>query len=317
MHKVFIDGQVGTTGLQIHELLNDRTDLALLEISESDRKNQSVKQALINESDLVILCLPDAAARESVSLITNPDVKILDASTAHRINEEWTYGLPELNPDQRDLIRRAHRVSNPGCYPTGFLLAVTPLVHAGIIPRSTPLSISAISGFSGGGRKMIENYTARNANPEASSWSIRPYSLDLKHKHLPEMQYYASLENPPLFVPSVGNFHQGMLVQIPLFKELLAGESACQLIHQTWLQAFEKEPCIKVYPINAETELDDGMLDPEANNYSNRLDLFLFDSELHCLLVARLDNLGKGAAGAAVQNMNLMLGCDELCGLSL
>lgn len=317
MHKVFIDGQVGTTGLQIHELLNDRTDLELLEISEADRKNQSVKQALINASDLVILCLPDAAARESVSLITNPDVKILDASTAHRVSEEWIYGLPELNPDQRGLIKTAHRVSNPGCYPTGFLLAVTPLVHAGIIPGTTPLTINAISGFSGGGRKMIESYTDRNANPEASPWSMRPYSLDLKHKHLPEMQYYAGLKNPPLFVPSVGNFHQGMLVQIPVFKECLAVESASQFIHQTWIQAYEKEPCLKIHPINAAAELDAGMLDPEANNYSNRLDLFLFESELHCLLVARLDNLGKGAAGAAVQNMNLMLGCDELCGLSL
>jgi len=315
--QVFIDGQVGTTGLQIHELLSDRSDLELLEIPQQDRKSQSVKQALINESDLVILCLPDDAARESVSLATNPDVKILDASTAHRVHEDWTYGLPELNPGQRDLIRTATRVSNPGCYPTGFLLAVTPLVHAGIIPRTATLAISAISGFSGGGRKMIDSYTARNANPEELPWMVRPYGLNLDHKHLPEMQYFANLENTPLFMPTVGNFRQGMLVQIPVFKESLAVESAAQRIHDAWSQVFANEPCIKVFPINDTTELESGMLNPEANNYSNRLDLFLFESEQHCLLMARLDNLGKGAAGAAVQNMNLMLGCEELCGLIL
>jgi N-acetyl-gamma-glutamyl-phosphate reductase len=316
VHKVFIDGQVGTTGLQIHDLLSNRTDLQLQEIPEQDRKNQSVKQALINDSDLVILCLPDDAARESVSLATNPDVKILDASTAHRVHQGWIYGLPELNSGQRDLIRTSTRVSNPGCYPTGFLLAVAPLVQAGIIPRTAALTISAISGFSGGGRKMIESYTARNANPEEQPWMVRPYGLNLDHKHLPEMQYFASLENTPLFLPTVGNYRQGMLVQVPVFKQHLAVESAAELIHQTWLQVFVNEPCIKLYPINDTTELDNGMLDPEANNGSNGLDLFLFESELHCLLIARLDNLGKGAAGAAVQNMNLMLGCDELCGLS-
>lgn len=317
MHKVFIDGQVGTTGLQIHEILSNRADLELLEISDQDRKDQAVKLALINESDLVILCLPDDAARESVSLITNPNVKVLDASTAHRVHEDWVYGLPELHPEQRGLIKKAHRVSNPGCYPTGFLLAVAPLVNAGIIPTTTPLTINAISGFSGGGRKMIERYVARNADPEELPWTIRPYGLDLAHKHVPEMQHYASLEKRPLFVPSVGNFHQGMLVQIPVFKEDLAVESASQLIHQTWSEAFAKEPCIRIYPINDTTELEDGLLNPEANNYSNRLDLFLFETEVHCLLIARFDNLGKGAAGAAVQNMNLMLGCDELRGLCL
>jgi N-acetyl-gamma-glutamyl-phosphate reductase len=313
VYKIFIDGQVGTTGQQIHGLLSSRPDLELLEICEQDRKDLSVKQALINDSDVVILCLPDDAAKVSVGLATNPQVKVLDASTAHRVHEEWAYGLPELNPAQRGLIKTARRVSNPGCYPTGFLLAVAPLVQAGLIPRATPLTINALSGFSGGGHRMIEQYAARNA--DAMPQPTRTYGLNLAHKHLPEMQHYSNLEKPPLFVPSVGNFHQGMLVQIPVFKEHLKTASASQSIHQTWSQAFEKEPCIRIHAANDTTELEDGMLNPEANNHSNRLDLFLFESELHCLLVARLDNLGKGAAGAAVQNLNLMLGCDEMSGL--
>lgn len=317
MYKVFIDGQAGTTGLQIHDLLKDRSDLVLMDISDQDRKNLSIKRDLINESDLVILCLPDDAAKEAVQLATNPKVKFLDASTAHRVDPDWVYGLPELNPGQRQLIKNASRIANPGCYPSGFLLAVAPLVRAGIIPASTCLCVNAISGYSGGGRKMIEEYEARNADADQTHWAIRPYGLNLNHKHIPEMRFYSGLTNRPLFVPSVGNFHQGMLVQIPLFKQALNGDSVSQLIQDTWLDAYHDEHCVQVHKLNTDLSEEAGMLNPEHNNHSNRLDLFQFESEDHCLLVARLDNLGKGAAGAAVQNLNLMLGGDELYGLSL
>jgi N-acetyl-gamma-glutamyl-phosphate reductase len=317
VQKVFIDGQAGTTGLQIHDLLKNRTDLEILEISEQERKDKGKKQSLINQADLVILCLPDAAAIESVGLINNPEVKILDASTAHRVNPDWTYGLPELKAEQRELIATAARVSNPGCYPSGFLVAVSPLIAAGILPASTPLTVNAISGYSGGGRQMIEKYVARNAAKHESPWTFRPYAMNLNHKHVPEMQQYSGLEQVPLFSPAVGNFHQGMLVQIPLFRNCLREGTGTEQIMECWLDAFQQEACIKVHETNTTAALEDGMLNPESNNHTNRLDLFLFESHLHCMLVARLDNLGKGAAGAAVQNLNLMLGFDELCGLSV
>jgi N-acetyl-gamma-glutamyl-phosphate reductase len=317
VHKIFVDGQVGTTGLQIQGLLSQREDLQLLEIPEIARKDRVLRGKLLNEADLVILCLPDDAARESVALVTNPDVKILDASTAHRINPDWTYGLPELGPEHRKAIQSAQRVANPGCYPTGFLLAVAPLVEAGLIPPDAHLTVNAVSGYSGGGRKMIEDYQQRNATPNANPWSFRPYALNLSHKHLPEMQHFGGLSHPPLFTPSVGNFEQGMLVQIPLFRDLLGKDYHSGMIQEIWFRHFAQEPCVTVHGVNAISQLDQGFLDPETNNHSNRLDLFLFETGLHCLLIARLDNLGKGAAGAAIQNLNLMLGYDELTGLSL
>ncbi len=317
MNKVFIDGQAGTTGLQIHGLLSKRKDLELLEVPEAARKDPAVKAKLLNDADLVILCLPDDAAREAVALVNNPAVKILDASTAHRTNQNWVYGLPELDPGQRKAIEASPRVANPGCYPTGFLLAVAPLVQSGLLPRNALLSINAVSGYSGGGRKMIEDYLQRNTTPDTRPWTFRPYALNLNHKHLPEMLHFSGLEHAPVFAPSVGNFEQGMLVQIPIFRKMLAKDYRPGMIQKTWAVRYANEPCIKVHEANTIDQLDNGFLDPESNNNCNRLDLFLFETEIHCLLVARLDNLGKGAAGAAIQNLNLMLGYDELTGLTL
>jgi len=317
VHKIFIDGQAGTTGLEIHGLLKDRTDIEILEIPAASRKDSGVKETLLNEADLVILCLPDDAARESVALITNPATRVLDASTAHRISQDWTYGLPELNHSQRECIQSSKRVSNPGCYPTGYLLAVAPLVRSGVLSTSACLSVNAVSGYSGGGRKLIEEYAAHNATANAAAWSYRPYALSMSHKHLPEMHYFSGLESAPLFAPAVGNFHQGMLVQIPLIQSVMAGDDHMNGIHKAWTEQYQNEPCVRVHEINTMDQLNDGFLDPEANNTSNRLDLFVFGNELHCQVIVRLDNLGKGAGGAAIQNLNLMLGCEELTGLSV
>jgi N-acetyl-gamma-glutamyl-phosphate reductase len=317
VYKIFIDGQAGTTGLEIHGLLKDRTDLEILEIPGASRKNTGVKETILNEADLVILCLPDDAARESVTLISNPKTRVLDASTAHRTNRDWTYGLPELNSSQRELIQSSKRVSNPGCYPTGYLLAIAPLVRAGILSASSCLSVNAVSGYSGGGRKLIEEYECHNATANAAAWSYRPYALDMNHKHLPEMQHFSGLQTAPLFSPAVGNFHQGMLVQIPLSQSVMNGDDHMNRIHHAWTDEYQNEACIRVHEINAVDQLNNGYLDPEANNTSNRLDLFVFGNELNCQVIARLDNLGKGAGGAAIQNLNLMLGCEELSGLSL
>jgi N-acetyl-gamma-glutamyl-phosphate reductase len=317
MHKIFIDGQVGTTGLQIHDLLQHRPDIELLQIAEAERKSDAAKFELMQAADVAILCLPDTAARDMVSLAGDLPVKILDASTAHRVSPGWVYGLPELAAGQRDAIRGADRVSNPGCYPTGFLLALAPLVRAGIVPAALPISVHAVSGFSGGGRPLIGKYLQAVDEAAGTSRALRPYALSLEHKHLLEMQTWSGLVKTPLFMPAVGNFYQGMLVEIPLFNELLSVADPAEQIYQAWQEQYGNEPCVKLHPVNPVQALDEGFLDPELNNNTNRVDLFIFASQEHCLLIARLDNLGKGAAGAAVQNLNLMLGCNELEGLQL
>ena len=315
MYRIFIDGQAGTTGLQIHALLRARADIELLEIDATQRKNDSAKLDRIRQADLVILCLPDDAAREVARLASGLPVKILDASTAHRVSPEWVYGLPELAPGQRAAIRGALRVSNPGCYPTGFLLAIAPLVRKGIIPPDALLTVNAVSGYSGGGRKLIERYQAPAGAERSTSWALRPYALNLAHKHIPEMQAWAGLTQPPLFVPAVADYYQGMLVQIPLFNDQLPTADPGTAILQTWEEVYQGEPLIRLHPLNDHIEPVEGYLDPELNNGSNYVDLFCYSSKQHTLLIARLDNLGKGAAGAAVQNLNLMLGCEELTGL--
>lgn len=317
MHKVFIDGQAGTTGLQIHQLLAQRSDIEVLQIAARDRKKDSAKADLVREADVVILCLPDAAAAKAVQLLSNFDAKILDASTAHRVNRLWTYGLPELCPDQRSKIASSQCVSNPGCYATGFLPLVRPLVSAEILPKDSLVTIQGISGYSGGGKSLIGSYEQRTDDMPKNLWHVRPYSLGLSHKHLPEMTYYAGLDHTPLFSPAVGHFHQGMLVQVPLFRDQLRAGTTLEMLHQVYCQYFENEACINVHGVNEECLLDEGFLDPQGSNGSNRLDIFVFGNEERFLLVARLDNLGKGAAGAAVQNLNLMLGQEELTGLGV
>ena len=317
MNTVFIDGQVGTTGLQIHDRLSQRADIELIQIPEEDRKNIDIKQRLINSADVVILCLPDDAARETVRLVTNPNTRVLDASTAHRVAPDWTYGLAELAPQQRQKIAAAARVSNPGCWATGFLLAITPLIRSGILRADIPLICHGVSGYSGGGKNMIEKYVARAQQHPDDLWYARPYGLALKHKHLGEMQHFAGLQLPPLFMPSVGHFAQGMLVNIPLPHSWFTQPVGLDAVHAVLAQAYANEPCVQLHTVNDESTLDEGFLEPQANNGTNRNDLYVFGNDQQILLTSCLDNLGKGAAGAAVQNLNLMLGKSELAGLNV
>lgn len=311
MPKVFIDGHAGTTGLEISARLCRRRDLEILQIAEADRKNPDARRQCLNAADVVILCLPDAAAREAVTLLENPDTKVLDASTAHRVAEGWAYGLPELQPGQRACIQAAARVSNPGCYPTGFLLAARTLVDAGLMPRELFVTVNAVSGYSGGGRSMIESYEGSD--------EVRPpltYGLDMSHKHVPEMRVRAGLVNTPMFVPNVAHYYRGMLVQLPLANAQLNGVTHADQVREVLAERFVAEPFVDVLPMQAPAALDNGFLSPLATNNSNRVELLVFGNAQWTLVVARLDNLGKGAAGAAVQNLNLMLGAAENEGLS-
>ena len=315
MQRVFIDGQVGTTGLEITARLSSRWDIELLCIADADRKDAEVRRTLLNEADLVILCLPDHAAVEAIELLDNPRTKVLDASTAHRVAPDWTYGLPELNPEQRSRIQAAQRVSNPGCYATGFILAVEPLVHAGVLAADAQLAAFAVSGYSGGGRAMIEAQQGPDRAP--SLGTPRGYSLNGSHKHLPEMAHFTGLTNPPMFTPIVADYYKGMVVYLPLNPDQLARPASAPDIHALLAERYQGEPCIEVAPLGAVDALDDGLLSPIDANDTNRLDLMVFGEADHTLIATRFDNLGKGAAGAAVQNLNLMLGMPELNSLVL
>lgn len=315
---VFIDGAEGTTGLQIHSRLNQRDDIEIVSIPPEKRKDAQVRSNFINSADVAILCLPDDAAREAVSFVTNPNVKILDASSAHRVASGWVYGFPELEEKRREEIKNAKRVSNPGCYPTGFLACVRPLVADGIIPKDFPLTINAISGYSGGGRKLMEEYQSVSQE-QANSYAYGIYGLNFGHKHVKEMHQHSGLQSPPLFVPAVGNFEKGMLVQIPLPLYSLQNKPSGELIHNTLEEYYQNEKYVSVAPINNDGSLRKGkFLDVQAANNTNLVQVFIFanDETKEVLLVARLDNLGKGASGAAVQNLNIMLGLDEDLGLA-
>ncbi len=321
MNSVFIDGQAGTTGLLIHDYLQDRTDLELISVPDAARKDPATRRDAMREADVVILCLPDQAAREAVALSPDGHTRFIDASTAHRVDASWVYGLPELREQQRDLIRSARRVSNPGCYATGFLLAIAPLTEAGLLDPAAPLTISALSGYSGGGRNMIEKYEQRSTSQPGDLWYSRPYALKPGHKHLPEMQRYAGLEKAPVFLPSVGHFRQGMLVTTGLFAHYLTRKADTRDIHDLLSERYRREPCVRVLATDDEGLLADGFLEPQSSNGTNSVDILVFGNDAgedsQFILVARLDNLGKGAAGAAVQNLNLMLGAPELEGLKL
>jgi len=310
--KIFIDGAAGTTGLEIRERLAGRGDLTLVRLAEAERKDARARARALNEADLVILCLPDDAAREAVGLIENPDVRVIDASTAHRTAPGWVYGFAELEPDQREKIACAKRVTNPGCYPTGFLALVRPLTRAGIIPADFPLTVNAVSGYSGGGKAMIEEFE-KTDSPAFIETVVSTYALTLSHKHVPEMQMHAKLAHLPVFSPSVGRFYRGMLVDVPLQLWALPGMPTVAAVHAVLKDAYSGQKLVEV----ASLEEPPKSLDAEALKGANGMKLFVFgnDKTGQVRLVALLDNLGKGASGAAVQNLNLMLGLPETTGL--
>ncbi len=313
-HVVFVDGQEGTTGLRIHEYLAQRSDIEVLSIAPERRKDPAERARLLNAADVAFLCLPDDAAREAAALVTNPRTCLIDASTAHRIAPGWVFGLPELAPGQRERLRAAKRIANPGCHASAFILLLRPLVDAGIVPASLPVSATSITGYSGGGKKMIEQY---ERGDDARLAAPRPYALALKHKHIPEMQTHGGLQTKPLFTPMVGNFYKGLAVTVPLHLAQLAPGSSGKDIQRAFAQRYEGERFIRVMPLSdpAVLEAGGGYFDVMGANDSNRVDLFVFANDEQALLIARLDNLGKGASGAAVQAMNVHLGVDEALGL--
>jgi N-acetyl-gamma-glutamyl-phosphate reductase len=313
-YKIFVDGQFGTTGLKIDEMLSKRDELEILKIAEKEKKNPEIKQKFLNQADMVFLCLPDAASKETMQYITNSRTKVIDASTAHRTNREWTYGIPELNPLQRKKIKNSTRVCVPGCHATGFIMALNPLMENNIVSKQQKLICHSITGYSGGGRGMIDVYEdPKNLNKVNSQ---RPYALNLDHKHLPEMQYVLGLDTPPLFTPSVGNFKQGMLVMSYLVKDQLDAQVSGQEIVALYTQYYENNRFVKIIEDTAEY-LDEGLLDAKACNNTNRIEISVYENTDYIVIISCLDNLGKGASGAAVQNMNIMLGLDENLGLKI
>lgn len=303
--KIFIDGEAGTTGLQIRERLADRSDLELLKIPNEKRKDIATREELLNEADIAILCLPDEAARQSVSLITNSNTRVIDASSAFRVHGDWAYGFPEMHKDQSKNIAQAMRVSNPGCYPQGPIVQLAPLIRAGLIPVDMPISVNAISGYSGGGRQMIEKYLEMGETAPQYS----PYGLDFNHKHLPEMSHYCALTLEPVFQPAVGNYAQGMMSMIPLQLSNLANTPTGKDLHQAIGEhlATINNGYVELMPYDSGHQLGD--LDPQMLNDTNIMQLYVFanDQRAQALLVAIYDNLGKGASGAAVQNLDLMI----------
>ncbi|MEK8046786.1 N-acetyl-gamma-glutamyl-phosphate reductase [Ideonella margarita] len=311
-YKVFVDGQEGTTGLRIHEVLAGRSDIEVLRIDSDKRKDSAERARLLNAADVAFLCLPDAASREAAAMIDNPNTCLIDASTAHRTVPGWTFGMPELCAGQREAIRAAKRIANPGCHASAFILALRPLVDAGLVPAGLPVSATSLTGYSGGGKSMIAEF---EAGGNARLQSPRPYSLGLAHKHLPEMKAHTGLTTTPVFMPIVGNFYKGLAVSVPLHLSQLKAGTTAAMLQQCLAERYADEAFVHVLPLGDAANLDGGFFDVQACNDTNRVDIGVFGNDEQVVLIARLDNLGKGASGAAVQAMNVHLGVAEGLGL--
>lgn len=312
-YAVYVDGQEGTTGLRINEYLAQRADIEVLRIDADKRKDPAERARLLNAADVAFLCLPDAASREAAAMVTNPETCLIDASTAHRTAPGWAFGLPELAKGQRAAIRESKRIANPGCHASAFILAVRPLVDAGLLSPDALVTATSITGYSGGGKSMIAEYEA-GGQPKLTA--PRPYALGLAHKHLPEMMAHTGLKQAPVFMPIVSNFYKGLAVTVPLHLSQLRAGTTPQQVRDALAAHYEGERFVHVKPLRDPDTLAGGFFDVQACNDTNNVDLFVFGSEQQILVMARLDNLGKGASGAAVQSMNVHLGVDESLGLT-
>lgn len=313
--KVFIDGREGTTGLRINERFADREDVELLSIDIDKRKDSEERKRLINQSDITFLCLPDDAARESVSLIENDRVRVIDTSTAHRTEEGWAYGFPELSEGHRRKIAEGKRVAVPGCHATGFISLVYPIVSAGILGADYPVSAFSLTGYSGGGKKMIAEYEGQER--DESLKAPREYALSQQHKHLKEMKKITGLKREPLFSPIVADYYSGMVVSVPLYGELLNKEETPKKLHKFLTDFYQGQRFVQVMPLGSEAQLHGSMLAGNGCSGWDGLKIFVTGNEERILLSAQFDNLGKGASGAAIQCLNVMLGCEETKGLNL
>lgn len=312
--KIFIDGSEGTTGLRIFERFKGRDDIELLTISTDLRKDVNERKRLINQSDITLLCLPDNVARESVSLVENENVRIIDASTAHRTAEGWTYGFPELNSTQRDKIREGKRISVPGCHATGFISLAYPLVYSGILPHDYPISTFSLTGYSGGGKKMISEYTDNNRSTEYDA--PREYALSQQHKHLKEMKKVVGLCREPLFTPIVADYYSGMVVSLPIYTEYLKDKKTLEEIHKFLTDYYANESFVKVMPLGSEEKYG-GFISGKTCSGWDGMNIYITGNSERILLTSQFDNLGKGASGAAIQCLNILLGCEEDTGLNI
>lgn len=312
--KVFIDGSEGTTGLRIHERLDNRDDIELLTITPELRKDPAERSRLINSSDITFLCLPDSAAREAVALVTNPNVRIIDASTAHRTEAGWAYGFPELSAKHREAIRTGKRIANPGCHASGFISLVYPLIAGGILPADYPVASFSLTGYSGGGKKMIAQYEASDRDAELDA--PREYGLSQQHKHLKEMRLITGLSRAPLFTPIVSDYYSGMVVNVPLYTDLLNTTQTPESLQAFFADYYANEPFVKVMPLGAESEMSGFLSGNHLSGYDG-MQIYITGNENRIQLSSVFDNLGKGASGAAIQCFNIMTGCDETKGLNL